>query len=38
MTEANAVKLAIEADYRATLGTTGFAALQSALAQLTNRL
>lgn len=31
MAEANVVKLAIEADYRATLGEEGFIALQSAL-------
>ena len=34
MTEANTVKLAIEAEYRRTLGATGFAALQAALAGL----
>ncbi len=34
MTEANLVKLAIEADYRGKLGDAGFAALQAALAQL----
>ena len=35
MAQANAVKLAIEADYRATLGDAGFSALQAALAGLT---
>lgn len=34
LTDANTVKLAIEAEYRAKLGDAGFAALQTALAQL----
>ena len=34
LTEANAVKLAIEAEYRAALGAASFAALQQALAEL----
>ncbi len=34
MTEANAVKRAIEADYRATLGDATFTALQQALNRL----
>jgi len=38
MSEANAVKLAIEAEYRATLGEQAFAALQSALASLARKV